>query len=256
MSRIILFLCIIACVLIAPNGYAQSASTDSVTAIRYLVTHNWAKKMAAVDYISAQRRERIQYMWGNRSEWKVYTQLYFDNSVSRYGDSEERAEPEDEGWSWRRDQYSIRRDFAAGTMQDVIELLGKVMIIEDSLRFPAWKVKNDLKEVAGHVCMNATWRDTLKQQTIDVWFALDLPGEFGPERLGGLPGVILEVDVNNGGMVMVADKIQRLPKGKLLEHPKKPKGKKVKESAYFERLKEHFEQKRKDEEPPFWGIRY
>ncbi|MCB0574280.1 MAG: hypothetical protein KDC61_06920, partial [Saprospiraceae bacterium] len=55
--------------------------------IRYLVTHNWTKKMAAVDYISKQQRERIAYMWGNRSEWKVYTVLYFSATQSRYEDS-------------------------------------------------------------------------------------------------------------------------------------------------------------------------
>jgi GLPGLI family protein len=254
MTRLLILLLL--CGFAATAQAQTSAAPDSITAIRYLVTHNWAKKMAAVDYISAQRRERINYMWGNRAEWKVYTQLYFSDNVSHFVDSEERAEPEDEGWSWRRDQYSIRRDFATNTMQDVIELLGKVYIVEDSLHFPSWKVKNDLKEVAGHLCMNATWYDSLKMQNIDVWFALDMPGSFGPDRLGGLPGVILEVNVNNGGMVMVADKIQTVPSAQLLEHPKKPKGKKVTEAAYYERLKEHFDQKRKDEEPPFWGIRY
>ena len=36
--------------------------------IRYLRTQNWAKMMAAVDYISKQQRERMMYMWGTRSE--------------------------------------------------------------------------------------------------------------------------------------------------------------------------------------------
>jgi GLPGLI family protein len=248
--------CLIISIFCACLTFTAHAQTDSVTAIRYLVTHNWSKKMAAVDYISAQRRERIAYMWGNRSEWKVYTQLYFSETESRYIDSEERAEPEDQGYSWRRDKYSIQRDYQRGVIFDVIEMLGKVYVVEDSIHAPDWKVKNDLKEVAGHVCMNATWHDTLKNQTVDVWFALDLPGAFGPERLCGLPGVILEVDVNNGGMIMVADKIETLPRSTLLDRPKKAKGKKVAEAEYLARIREHMKTKREAEEPPFWGIRY
>ncbi|MCB0543250.1 MAG: GLPGLI family protein, partial [Saprospiraceae bacterium] len=151
--------------------------------IRYLVTHNWTKKMAAVDYISKQQRERIAYMWGNRSEWKVYTVLYFSATQSRYEDSEERAEPDDEGYSWRKDVYNIKRDFESNTIQDAIQLLGKTYVIEDTLIAPEWKILNDIKEVAGHVCMKAFLEDTLKQQKITAWFALDMPLSAGPERL-------------------------------------------------------------------------
>ena len=224
--------------------------------VRYLVTHNWVKKMAAVDYISTQRKERLAYMWGNRSEWKLFTTLYFNPKQSKYEDSEEQAEPEDEGYSWRKDVYLINRDFEKNTVYDAIQMLGKTYIIEDSLRAQDWKILNDMKEVAGHVCMNAYWEDTLKQQNITVWFALDIPVSAGPERLCGLPGLILEVDVNDGGMLITADKIEMKKLTKELDLPKKLKGKKIKESDYADILKKHAEEKRKAEEPFFWGVRY
>ena len=224
--------------------------------IRYLVTHNWTKKMAAVDYISKQQRERIAYMWGNRSEWKVYTVLYFSATQSRYEDSEERAEPDDEGYSWRKDIYNIKRDFENNTIQDAIQLLGKTYVIEDTLIAPEWKILNDIKEVAGHVCMKAFLEDTLKQQKITAWFALDMPLSAGPERLCGLPGLILEVDVNDGAMLISADKIDLRKLDKELNMPKKLKGKRIKEAEYYALLKKHIEDRRKAEEPAFWGMRY
>lgn len=115
---------------------------------------------------------------------------------------------------------------------------------------------NDMKEVAGHVCMNAYREDTLKKQKIYVWFALDIPVPSGPERLGGLPGLILEADVNDGGMLITADKIELKKLTNELEAPKKVKGKKVNEAGYNEVIRKHMEEKRKAEEPPFWGIRY
>ncbi len=224
--------------------------------IRYLVTHNWTKKMDAVDYISKQSRERNAYIWGTRSEWKVYTTMAFNATQTKYEDSEERAEKDDEGYSWRKDAFTIQRDFTKNTEADVMTMLGKTYLVEDSIQMPNWKILNDMKEVAGHICMNASWEDTLKMQKVVAWFALDMPVSGGPERFCGLPGLILEVDVNNGGMVVSADKIELKKLTTELDAPKKVKGKKITESEYREILRKHFDQKRKDEEPPFWGIRY
>ncbi|MBP6811154.1 MAG: GLPGLI family protein [Saprospiraceae bacterium] len=224
--------------------------------IRYLVTHNWSKKMAAVDYISKQQRERIAYMWGNRSEWKMFANMYITPTVTKYEDSEEKAEPDDEGYSWRKEVFMVKHDYAANTMQDVVQIFGKTYIVEDSLRAPEWKILNDLKEVAGHICMKASWTDTLKQQKVIAWFAMDIPISAGPERFYGLPGLILEVDVNDGGMLVSADKIDLKKITTELDLPKKLKAKKISEAEYLALLKKHMDQKKEEEEPPFWGIRY
>lgn len=225
--------------------------------IRYLRTSNWTKQMAALDFISKQQRERMAYMWGNRSEWKSYTTLYFTPTESKYEDSEERAEPDDAGYSWRKDAFFLKRNFEENTIYDVMTLLGKTYILEDSLRAPNWKILNDMKEVAGHICMNAYWEDTLKQQRIVAWFALDMPVPAGPERLCGLPGLILEADVNDGALILTADRITEKKLTTELNLPKKKiKGKKITEAEYLDILKKHIAEKRKAEEAWFWGVRY
>ncbi len=236
----------------ALSGYGQEMEGT----VRYLIVHNWTKKMAAVDYISKQRRERTAYMWGNQSEWKQYANLYFSPTRSKYEDSDERAEADDQGYAWRKDAYTIQRDFEANSVRDVIQLLGKAYLVEDTLAAPDWKIMNDMKEVAGHVCMNAFREDTVKKQRIIVWFALDIPVPSGPERLGGLPGLILEADINDGGMLITADRIELKKLTTELDAPKKVKGKKINETAYNDILRKHMAEKRKAEEPPFWGIRY
>lgn len=238
------------------SAFAQDQQPPLEGYVRYLVVHDWAKKMAAVDYLSKQRKERIAYMWGNRSEWKMYANFYFTPTETRYEDSEESAEADDEGYSWRKDVYQIKRNFDNSTTYDVIEMLGKKYIIEDTLRPQDWKIHNDLKEVAGHICMKAFWEDTVKQQKVVAWFAQDIPHSGGPERFCGLPGMILEVDINNGAMVITADKIEMKKLSNELDLPKKVKGKKIAEAEYQGILKKHIEEKRKAEEPYFWGIRY
>lgn len=249
MKQIILSIC-----LLLSSVVAQAQETEGV--IRYLILHNWSKKMAAVDYISKQQRDKIAYMWGNRSEWKQFSNLYITPTETKYEESEEKAEADDEGYSWRKEVYCIKRNYAANTMQDVIQMLGKTYIIEDSLRAPDWKILNELKEVAGHMCMKASWTDTIKQQKVIAWFAMDIPLSAGPERFFGLPGLIMEVDLNDGAMLISADKIDLKKIGSELDLPKKIKGKRISEAEYTAILKKHIDEKRKAEEPYFWGIRY
>jgi len=224
--------------------------------IRYLRTQNWAKMMASVDYISKNQRDRMMYMWGTRSEWKTYTHLHFNATESKYENSEEEAEPGNEGWSDRKETFFMKRNFKDYTLYDGITLLGKTYLIHDSIVPPAWKIMNDMKEVAGHICMNASLNDTLRKQNTIVWFALDMPVSAGPDRFIGLPGIILEVDINNGALVMTADKIDLTPLTTELETPAKIKGKKITMAEYNNLLEKQIKERKAAEEPWFWGISY
>ncbi|MBL7813577.1 MAG: GLPGLI family protein [Saprospiraceae bacterium] len=224
--------------------------------VRYLVTQNWTKKLAAVPYISKQSKERVAYMWGNRSEWKMYNTLYINANASKYENSEEKAEPDEDTWAGRKELFFMKRDFANNTMTDAMEFLGKNYLIEDQIQVFDWKIQNDLKEVAGHICMKAMTEDTLKNQTIVAWFAQDIPSSAGPDRFSGLPGLILEVDINDGAMVLTADRMDAKTLTTELDVPKKIKSKKIKYADHYEMLKKHIFENRKEENFPFWGIRY
>lgn len=234
-----------------------AAAQDQEGVIRYLMVQNGAKKLAALDYISQQQKERMAYVWGSRSEWKAFTTLYFSPNITKYEDSEEKAEDDDSDYSWKKDAFLIHRNFATNTMHDVISLNSKAYIIDDTISYPEWKILNDMKEIAGHVCMNATFTDSLRMEKTIAWFALDIPSNGGPEHFGGLPGLILEIDINNGGVVITADKIELKKLSTELALPtKKIKGKKVNTEGFRTILSKHYSDSRKNERPPFWGMRY
>jgi hypothetical protein len=68
--------------------------------------------------------------------------------------------------------------------------------------------------------------------------------------------MILEVDVNNGAMVISANSIESKKLDKELDLPKKIQRKKIKEAEYQNILKKFIAEKTKAEEPYFWAIRY
>lgn len=233
---------------------AQAQSIEGT--IRYVRTSNWAKQMAATSYISKQQKERIAYMWGNRSEWKMYTYLNIKSSETKYNDPFESVDGDHDGYSWRKDKFMIFRNYEKNTIRDIIDQSGKTYLVEDSISAPNWKVMNDMKEVAGHLCMNAMIQDSLREQKIVAWFALDMPLSGGPERFCGLPGLILEVDINDGSLVISADKIDLKPLTNEMEYPKKVKGKKMTEAEYKAMNDKKIAEKRKEEQPWWWEVRY
>lgn len=234
----------------------QLKSQNLEGTIRYLRTQNWAKMMASVDYISKNQRDRQMYMWGTRSEWKTYTLLHFNATESKYEDSEEEAEPGNEGWSNRKETFFMKRNFRENKVYDGITLLGKTYLIHDTITPLPWKILNDMKEVAGHICMNASLTDTLRKQNTLVWFALDMPVSTGPDRFIGLPGIILEIDINNGALMMTADKIDLKSLTTELEVPLKIKGKKIDMPEYTKLVEKQIKERKAAEEPWFWGMAY
>ena len=71
MQKLLLLLPILVLSFCSGKSAAQNAPVNPEGKIRYLIAHNWSKKMAALDYISQQRKERDAYMWGgSQSEWK------------------------------------------------------------------------------------------------------------------------------------------------------------------------------------------
>ena len=250
--RIIKTLSLALLTLFSTMSYAQKIEGS----VRYLMTENYVKQYAAIDYLSKQVIDRIAYLSGNRPEYLSYSQLYLNASQTKYEDSEESPNKDASTWSYRKDEYTITRDFEKNTLRDIIDLQGKTYLIEDSLNAPKWKILNEMKEIAGHVCMNASMTDTVIKQKVIGWFALDIKNNGGPERFYGLPGLILEVNINNGGMIITANKIDEKKLTTELDLPKKIKGKKIKEKDYTNLIKKLYEEKRKMEIPLFYYMRY
>lgn len=241
---------IIAIFLVSITTYAQQEGVVSYTRTTY-----WTKLNNTLPYLSKQEKEKQAYMFGGRDDWKEYTLLYFNEKESRYTHSEEKSE-ESEGYAWRKEEYNVRRNFEKNTMNDAMEMLGKVYIVEDSLQTPNWKILNDIKDVAGHICMKAMIQDTVKKQKIIAWFAQDIPVNAGPERLYGLPGLILELDINDGAVTIEATKIENKKLTTEFDLPKKQKGKKINDLAFQDMLRKFIQEKIKEERNPFWTIRY
>jgi GLPGLI family protein len=136
----------------------------------------------------------------------------------------------------------LYNNFETARRVELRELFDKKFVIEDSIRPLKWKMTGETKTILGHNCMKASAvnisRRTIMNMdngnmerkeiddtsTIIAWFATDIPVSAGPaEYQGQLPGLILELDVNNGRQTYKAIEIS--PKTDLASI-KEPTGKK------------------------------
>jgi GLPGLI family protein len=116
------------------------------------------------------------------------------------------------------------------------DFAGKKFLIEDSLRQTPWKLSTDTKEIKGFMCQKATLTRQMGKisQNLVAWYAPDIPVSAGPDGLGGLPGMILELIIDDGMTVTTATEISFRPLKK--DEIKLPSGGKKTTEAEFRKM--------------------
>jgi GLPGLI family protein len=118
----------------------------------------------------------------------------------------------------------------------------KEFLIVDSLKQYKWKLSEETKTIAKQLCKKATTMITVpqmrmrvsrggennndtsenkprapKETELVVWYAENIPVSFGPDNYSGLPGVIMEIDQDNGATVTTAVEVSaKYPKKELV----------------------------------------
>lgn len=80
-------------------------------------------------------------------------------------------------------------------IQDNAVYINKIMnqdnyAIRESLEKINWTIEKETKQLLGYTCQKAT--GICKGRNYIAWFTTDIPASFGPWKLQGLPGLILE----------------------------------------------------------------
>ena len=210
--------------------------------------------MSRLPFLSSEEKDRIKLTWGNWSDNKGENYDYFFNEdQAMYTQKEEESDGE---YSWSQEKYLLFRDYKKETVKDWRELLGKKYLVEDELPKFKWKILNEIKEIEGYLCMKAETYDPVKDHTIHAWFADGIIFSGGPEGFAGLPGMILELDINDGDVLVTATKVELTPDKVNFPMPKKMKGKSIKISAFDNIVSNFISDSIDAERNPYWRIRY
>jgi GLPGLI family protein len=179
-------------------------------------------------------------------------ELLFGNNQSLWHISDEQTPEEDNGGGGGVQIRMIGGgvddisyyDISKGTSTEQRDMFEKKFVVSDSIRKLNWKLTGESKTVLNHNCQKATAqrigvrmmmnmdngkmerKEIADTSTIIAWFTPDIPVAAGPgEFQGQLPGLILEMDVNNGRQIYKATEIS--PKADMVAIKEPKNGKKV-----------------------------
>ena len=154
-------------------------------------------------------------------------------------------------FAFRMPETTTFTDITAQMQYESRPMFEKTFLIIDSLKPLKWKISEETKTIAKHVCKKATTMITAqniriggggarnmgrnngdstnkpnaaitpKETEVTVWYSEDIIASVGPDNYAGLPGAILEVDVDNGANVTTATEVStKYPKKELTKPTK------------------------------------
>lgn len=81
--------------------------------------------------------------------------------------------------------------------------------LDDTFPTIDWKLTGNTKEIGGYTCQSAETH--FKGRDYHVWFSPELPFPFGPWKLQGLPGLILEAKDSKDEVFFLYEGFDKLP---------------------------------------------
>lgn len=154
-------------------------------------------------------------------------------------------------------------DIAKQTQYEERAFFEKEFLIVDSLKQYKWKLSEETKTIAKQLCKKATTMISAPQMSVRmnvrmnrggetnadtaaskpmkpketelvVWYAENIPVSVGPDNYSGLPGVIMEIDLDNGAAVTTAVEVStKYPKKELVQPTK---GEKMTRAQFQEQM--------------------
>ena len=88
----------------------------------------------------------------------------------------------------------------------IFQFFGTSVYVKDSLPVRAWKMTDGKRKICGFNCRKATYEKN-DSTRIYAWYAPNILPSIGPEGFCGLPGTILGIATEDGGIIYFADKV-------------------------------------------------
>lgn len=112
-----------------------------------------------------------------------------------------------ENYSWATSKNSVYQDLKNKRSYTIKMIWGEELHLTDSLRKRQWHITESTRKIAGYTCRKAVWHAN-DSTRIYAWFSYDIAPSTGPESFNGLPGLVLGLATEDGGVVYFAKKVE------------------------------------------------
>lgn len=141
----------------------------------------------------------------NKTKIEVF-ELYFNDSLSVFLPAEVIGKDE---LSWATNKNTVSQNLKQGTRYSILNVWGENLYVQDSTVKREWKITESKRKIGKYECRKAIWvvNDSTR---IYAWFSDEIIPSVGPETFTGLPGAILGVATEDGGVIYFAKTVEIL----------------------------------------------
>lgn len=131
-------------------------------------------------------------------------ELYFNDSLSVF-------KPQDsdlrERMSWATSKNTVYQNFNTTSTVSIKSVWGESLYVNDSMSMRIWKITDSKRVISGYSCRKAIW-EMNDSTRIYAWYSDDIVPAIGPETFNGLPGAILGIATEDGGVIYFAKSVE------------------------------------------------
>ncbi len=198
----------------------------------YFFTLNTIQSQIKSGKITYERKTNLYKKFKNNGDVKEWLkeddknkldvfELYFNDSLSVFKPQESDLV---ERMSWSTNKNSVYQNRQTNKRLTIKTIWGERFLLDDSIKISKWKITENKRNICGYQCRKAILNvnDTTR---LYAWFCSELNATIGPESLGGLPGVILGLATEDGGVIYFAKTVEIIKPTLEVLLPKKSKEK-------------------------------
>jgi len=189
MKVFVIFICLVSCFQVASQHHVFGKITfERRTNLEKRYTDQRMKRM--INENNKIRNESFTFYFNDTASAFIPLQ---DNNPSEV--------------SWMTSKNAYYQNLSEIKQLTVLSLFGQFLYIEDSLPQRSWKITENTRNIAGYDCRKAIYQKN-DSTRIYAWYSTSLVPSVGPEGFCGLPGTILGVATEDGGIIYFAKKVE------------------------------------------------
>jgi GLPGLI family protein len=142
---------------------------------------------------------------GNKIRTELF-ELYFNDTCSIFKPIlSDEADP----LNWTTNKNTVYQNFNTNQKLSILGIWGQQIYVNDTNSSRNWKITENKRTIANYECYKAIWQKD-DSTRIYAWFSIDLVPSVGPEGFNGLPGTILGLATEDGGIIYFAKSVETI----------------------------------------------
>lgn len=147
--------------------------------------------------------ERMRQWLGDAKSKTDEFELLFNDTISIFRPVESDLVDK---LSWTTSQSTVLQNFASNEKLTVLDISGQKIYVADSNATRQWKLTESKRVIGNYKCRKAVYQKN-DSTRLYAWYALEIVPSVGPEGFFGLPGAILGLATEDGGIIYFAKSV-------------------------------------------------